>query len=397
MLYRIAIHGYYFVIRVAAIFNAKAREWVQGRATPVKNKQGLKNTLLVHCASLGEFEQALPFLEAIHEKYPKKDLMVSFFSPSGYNKCKLPAFVKEKVYLPKENRAQLSAFIQEFDITAVVLVKYELWRVFIEVAIANKVDLHLICARFYKGHSIFKWWSRTVFNLLREFKSIHAIDPYSFQQLKKYGFDHVFLSGDTRFDRVSKLELPAQIESLRFGMKKVVVLGSLWKTDWEKIQYMPNQRFSEYQWIVAPHEVNQETIQYFHTEFENKGLSIQLFSDLNTDEVKADVLLVDTIGDLKFLYQKGDLAYVGGGFKNALHNILEPMSYGLPCLIGNRITNFSEAQLAIDSEVCVSFESDFLEALNKAERIDCQLVLSFIAKNKGATKRILDNFELHNE
>lgn len=406
-LYLISIYGLNFLISIAALFNTKAKKWKRGRQNWFHE---LKNTLLhksgkrlwVHCSSLGEFEMARPFMEKWKENNPDWNLIITFFSPSGFEVQKEYSLAEWVGYLPLDTPGNAGQFYSVVNPDMVVFVKYEFWYYFLQEAIDKNIPVHVISATFRPDHFIFKKHGKLIRNLLKSLSTIFVQNQRSKDLLESNGFENAILTGDNRFDRVSSIadrtEKKDDILAWK-GNNQVLVLGSSWQEEENLIkEYLLDGSDSNFKIIIAPHDISESHLDSIEVLFSEIG--IDRFSS-TIFHPKNQVILVDTIGHLSSLYAMGDVALVGGGFGKGLHNILEPMAHGLPVLFGSQHSKFPEAANAIEHKC--AFEINSQESFNK--RID-QLfssnelrdeysnnALDFIKSNTGATARLMNELE----
>lgn len=386
MIQSVFIELYYVLIRIASIRSKKAKQWLDGRKQNPKNSNGLSNTCLIHCASYGEYEQAFPFIKAYKEKYPEQSILLSFFSPSGFEKIKKPEFVDQKIYLPRDRFNDVNTLLSEFNIQKLILVKYEFWPKLIQASLKRKVELYLISTRFEKNHPIFRFYFKKVNLCLKQFKQIFVIDKASLELLKDNGFNNVHIAGDTRFDKVL-LNKENKVDFNLKSSKMNFVFGSIWKSDWLVLKENLTELSKEYRFIFAPHEATSENISFFQKELKELNLEVGLWSKKET----SSHILIDTIGDLKYLYGVSDISYIGGGYGKGLHNILEALVFSRPCIIGPEYSRFPEVVTAVSEKVTVPIKDQkLLDALEVAKRIDSKSIDNFINEHTGASKRILD-------
>jgi 3-deoxy-D-manno-octulosonic-acid transferase len=317
-----------------------------------------------HCASLGEFEQGKPVMEAYKKRHPDWTLLVTFFSPSGYEvrkDCEVADFV---MYLPTESRRNIKLFLTTFNPRIAVFVKYEFWYDYMTALTERKVPMIFISASFRKNQIFFKAYGRWFLNQLRNVEMFFVQDKNSRDLLFEKGINKVEISGDTRFDRV--LETANSSEDLPWLAEfkdgyQVLIFGSAWSTETEfAIQIVQNLP-AGWKVIFAPHEIHGDKI----IEFKNtiKEASV-LYTDLNLQNaVESKVLIVNTVGHLARMYKYADIAIIGGGFDDGIHNILEPLTFGVPVFFGPNHDGFHEAEAAISNEI--GFEIKSWEELKK--------------------------------
>ena len=395
-LYNIAVLVYASALRVASLFHPKAKKWVVGRANYFDKLPEITASKVVwfHCASLGEFDMALPLMNLLKEKQPNCYLLVTFFSPSGmehYQKRK--NCVDLAIYLPIDTPRNARRFIQHFHPEKAFFVKYEFWSNYIFEAKKQHIQVFSLSCLFRKNQRFFKWYG----SFFR--KTLHAIDFFYTQNkasgllLNSIGISNFICSGDTRYDRVieNKLLLEKNERITRFLLgEKAIILGSTWPKD-EKfltpfILNNPQQKF-----IIAPHIID-----------ENHLVSIEKLlhgrTSRYTDENSNQVLLFNTIGHLASAYAYGKIAYVGGGFTGKLHNILEPSVFGLPVLFGPKFKKFPEATQFIEHGIgftistAEAFEKTITTIEKNLDEISAKAA-DLVIQNTGSSKKVLSHLD----
>jgi len=401
-LYNIGIRLYGFSIRFASLFNAKARLWVQGRRfwrSELKKKSDtLKNGFWFHCASLGEFEQGRPLMEALRQKYPKTPLIVTFFSPSGYEIRKTYPKADYVCYLPLDTPANARYFVKTLNPKAVFFVKYEFWTNFLKEVKESKTPLYLISGNFRNNQRFFTKKNPFYTASLRCFSHFFVQNECSQDLLKKIGLTNVSVCGDTRFDRVYQNAQCVQENQVLLDFvngEKVLVLGSTWPMEHHMIFPKINDGTISEKVIIAPHEVDSKSIKDLEA-----ALTVPNFRYSHHDEYKTlahkRVMILDGIGMLANVYAVGQMAYVGGAFGKGLHNILEPAIFGLPVIFGPHYEKFPEGQEFIDAGIGFSVQS-IDELLEKKEFISANYdqlkaeTVNFMNAKTGATNLILNN------
>jgi len=396
------------VLPVSGLFSGKMKLFVKGRKTVFQTlKTALSatdKTIWFHCASLGEYEQGLPVMEAIKKKFPQHKLVVTFFSPSGYENKKNSSIGDVTVYLPWDTKGNVNQFLNIVNPEITVFVKYEFWPNFLLELQKRKIPTYLISALFRKKQVFFKphgFWMRTVLNT---FTHIFVQDEKSKQLLKSIATYQVTVSGDTRYDRVSK-----QIEennSLDFidtfkGNSLCIVAGSTWPEDEEILIDFINQSPENIKFIIAPHNLKKDQIEALENKLLKKTVR---FTEMEGKDLSDfDVFIMDTIGHLKKAYSYADIAYVGGAMgSTGLHNILEAATFGVPVVIGKNYDNFPEAK-ALQSRaglfsVATKEEIDVILnklILNKSFREKTGMINGhYVQNNTGATQIILEKMLL---
>jgi 3-deoxy-D-manno-octulosonic-acid transferase len=396
IIYNIVIKAYSFLVWIASFFNPKAKKFISGRKNWKQNlKQALENNkkpvIWFHCASLGEFEQARPVIEGLEGD---NFILLSFFSPSGYEVRKNYAKANYVCYLPLDTASNASFFVKTINPKLAVFVKYEFWYYFLSALQNKKIPHILISAVFRENQYIFDTKSSFLLDKIKSYTRIFVQDENSFQILQKVGFSNAELAGDTRFDRVlqtknSTINLP-QIQEFK-NNEPLFVCGSIWNEDFEVL--LPFLNSSSVKTIIAPHEIHQEEINKWKNALKRK---VSLYSDNNPD---CEILIIDNVGLLSSIYAYANFAYVGGAFGKGLHNILEPAVFGIPVVFGPKIRKFPEAIALINNGGCFSIQDEneckaLLENLvnNENKQIGAPNA-EFIEKHKGASTKILTHIQ----
>lgn len=401
MLYDLSIYLYVFVIKVVALFNPKARLWVDGRKDILKRlKEAFEGNsspvAWFHCASLGEFEQGRALMERFKELYPEYKIVLTFFSPSGYEIRKSYSGADYVFYLPADTRANAKKFVDITNPRVVFFIKYEFWKNYLGVVNKRGVPLYLVSAIFRNNQRFFKWYGVTARRILRLFTTIFVQDDYSADLLKEVKGLNVVVAGDTRFDRVyqTAMQTPRNelIEQFCEG-SRVLICGSSWLPDEEIVCEIIKRGELGLKYVIVPHEVD-----IHHIETLQKMLCkpSTRYTQAKRDNM-ADILIVDTIGILSQIYRYTTYAYIGGGFGVGIHNILEAATFGKPIFFGPNYRKFREANELIDLGGAVS--------INNADELDAELLLlendeneydrrakitkQFVENNIGATEKII--------
>ena len=335
-------------MKMAALFNAKARLFVRGRksvfATLEKRLSPSDRVIWMHVASLGEFEQGLPILEGLRSAYPEHKLLVSFFSPSGYEVKKDSKAADVVVYLPMDIRANVRRFIALARPKLAIFVKYEIWPNYLLELKRQGVPALLVSARFKQGQVYFRGYGGFMARALGRFSHIFVQDQVSQDLLDDIGIERTTVGGDTRYDRVSEiLEADNTLAFMdRFkGDATCLVAGSTWPEDEAILVDFINHKSHDLKYVLAPHNIKSAHIAGLKKTIEKRTL---LYSEIQAkDPSDFEVLILDTIGLLTKVYSYADLAYVGGGFATGLHNTLEPAVFGIPIIIGPEYQGFGEA------------------------------------------------------
>jgi 3-deoxy-D-manno-octulosonic-acid transferase len=397
-----------FLLKIVALFSPKMALFVKGRKDVFKTLeakiQANDKSIWFHAASLGEYEQGLPVIEKIKEKYPSHKIIVTFFSPSGYEVRKNNTVANCTVYLPLDTQKNAKQFIELTNPELVFFIKYEYWPNYLNELKKRNIKTYLISGILRENQAFFKWYGGFYRKSLDAFDFFFVQNESSKQLLQSLGHQNVLVSGDTRFDRVSTiLEKNNTLNFIaEFKDNKItVVVGSSWPKDEEIIAQYINQYSNEnVKFIIAPHNIKAEQIAKLKalitkptalfSEKENQSLSDQ------------QVFIIDTIGILTKIYSYADIAYVGGGFGNpGIHNILEPATFGIPIVIGPNYSHFAEATALVKLEGCVSIANnkDLLETFDDLiYKPDIRfqkgaICRQFVQQNKGATAIILNHLQ----
>lgn len=392
-----------FILKIIALFSPKIKFFVTGRQTVLailKEKITVKDkTIWFHAASLGEYEQSLPVLEKIKTKYPNHKIILTFFSPSGYEVRKNNTFTDVTVYLPLDTQSNAAQFLNLVHPDLVFFVKYEYWPNYLKELKKRQIRTFLISGVFRENQVFFKWYGGFYRKALETFEHFFVQNAKSKSLLLQLGKTNVSVSGDTRFDRVvAILEKDNHLDFIsKFKNNKLtVVVGSSWPKDETLLINFINTTSHKIKFIIAPHNIKSEQIQ----ELKNSIVkSIVLFSEKeNKNLAEYDVFIIDTIGILTKIYSEADIAYVGGGFGNpGVHNILEPATFGIPIVIGPHYSHFAEATALVHLEGCISIsnQQELIEAFdNLIQNPDIRLekghiCSTFVQMNKGASDLIM--------
>lgn len=417
LLYNLGIRLYALFIRFAAFFNPKAKLWVSGRQSwKTELEQGLRpfangKRIWMHCASLGEFEQGRPVLEALRIRYPDACLILSFFSPSGYEIMKDYKGADLVCYLPIDTPANAKRFISMLKPSVALFVKYEFWLNYLKTLKTEAIPAYLISAVFRTSQPFFKWYGAIFRNALPSYNHIFVQDEFSATLLSQLGFNQSTVCGDTRIDRVLTISAEAK-KDLSFLEKfkansRLILAGSTWSKDDELLIPVFKQltlKIKGIKLVIAPHEVDERNVNRITGLLKQSGINYIRFSDLDKKEwdgASADVFILDAIGYLSNAYRLAHVAYVGGGFNGGIHSILEPAAFGLPLVFGPQHQKFNEARALLsmggatevtEPEECgrilETLISDPETHVQKSERVK-----QFMARNKGATHRIMEHLK----
>lgn len=404
-IYNIGIYLTDFALKCIAPINNKVKKGVLGRSETFKilekNITTKDKTFWFHCASLGEYEQGLPVFKALRDQYKNHKIVLSFFSPSGYEIRKKTPIADVVVYLPIDTKKNAKRFLDILNPELTIFVKYDIWPNFLNALKFKNLRAILISASFRKSQLYFKFYGKEFRNALFAFEHIFTQNEISKKLLSTINYNKVTISGDTRFDRVfSQLELDNTLDFISdFKNNNLcIVAGSTWPEDETiLINYINNKASKDIKFIIAPHNIKPTQIENLK---QNLNTDTVLFSEKTNKNLKnASVFIIDTIGILTKIYNYADIAYVGGAMGNTgLHNTLEPAIFGVPIIIGKNHSKFPEAQQMIENKgmFSISNQKEFDEILNELifnsekRKKTGSYNFNFIQKNKGAVIQILD-------
>ena len=392
---------YFWILRLAAFFgHKKARKLVQGQAQALSELEVWAKTLggcqvlWFHAASVGEFEQARPIIERLQSELPFRKVLLTFFSPSGYELRKNYPMVDKVTYLPFATRRNAKRFLEILPLEAAVIVKYEFWPAYLKVLKANKIPTYLISAIFRPRQLFFLPWGKGYLKLLHAFERIFVQDQASATLLQTHGVDRVEVAGDTRFDRVVEVMKMAKVlpivERFTLGAKHVIVAGSTWPKD-EQFLARYIAEHEDVKLVLVPHEIDSDHLHDIFQLFEGRYVRYTEATPQNI--TKCRVLLVDTIGVLSSIYRYGHVAYIGGGFGVSIHNTLEAAVYGMPVLFGPKWQKFREARglLQAGAALTVKNYNEFADGLEKVfanQTIMGNAAHDYVQGECGATEKI---------
>ena len=412
-LYNLFLLLYSCGIRVAAIVNPKARKWILGRRNifaeiqskldPDSNRDQNSKPVWMHCASLGEFEQGRPLLEELKSQDPKVKIILTFFSPSGYEVMKDYQGVDQVFYLPMDSPLNAKKFIEAVNPSLVLWVKYEYWFYYLTEIKKRNIPVLLVSGIFRQKQPFFTWYGEIWRKMLESFSHFFVQNTESKQLLATLGFsENVSLNGDTRFDRV--LEIADHFTEVRgiaefCGGSQVIVAGSTWEEDEIELLHFVNVH-KQVKFIIAPHEIDKANLKDVKEEFPNSVFYSEL-SDQQaaTGNGQPNVLIIDNIGMLSRLYNYATIAYVGGGYgADGVHNVLEAAVYGKPVVFGPVYEKFDEATGLVNAGGAFSIDGgpvkleNILNNLLEDERERKQMgkaAKQFVYSHAGASKKII--------
>jgi 3-deoxy-D-manno-octulosonic-acid transferase len=403
-IYNIGINLAHFGLKCASPFNEKIKKGIIGRENTFSVlEKALKpndKTLWFHCASLGEYEQGLPVFKVLREHYKNYKIILSFFSPSGFEIRKNAPIADIVVYLPIDTKQNAKQFLDIVNPEITVFVKYDIWPNFLNELKKKGLKAILISAAFRSNQSFFKFYGKQLRDALFAFEHIFTQNEASKILLESINYKNVTVSGDTRFDRVySQLEIDNTLDFIeRFKEDKIcIVAGSTWP-EGEKllINYVNNHASKEVKFIIAPHNIKSNQIKNIQEKLTVESI---LFSEKDNKNLKtAQVFIINTIGILTKIYNYADIAYVGGALgTTGLHNTLEPAVFRVPIIIGNNYDKFPEAKdmIRLNGMFSISNQIEFDAVMNeliqnKVKRLKSGVInFNYIEENKGAVNKIL--------
>lgn len=406
ILYNLAIFLYTLSLRIAALWNTKARLWVDGRKTvfdEIKNKVSPEdNKIWFHCASLGEFEQARPVMELFKQRNPSFKILLTFYSPSGYEVRKNYTGADYVFYLPADTVANARQFIELVNPSLAVFAKYDFWFNYLQTLQKCKIPVVVFSAVFRKDQYFFQEYAEWFLKILSRIDCIYVQDDESRKLLRKAKFNNVLVCGDTRFDRVMQIAE----HSIDFPLikkfkseKSTIIAGSTWKEDERIIIELIKKRKDTMKYIIAPHETNEKRITELMEEIPVSSLRFSQANEQNISDV--NVLIIDSIGILSQLYRYADVAYVGGGFGKGIHNILEPAAFSVPIIIGPNFKKFNEAVEMVNLSMAFTIDK-FRQMNNKitdlffvkgSDNAIKRRIAEYMKSKKGATQQVVEGIE----
>ena len=404
-MYNVAISIYSFFISMIAPFHKKAKLMIQGHKDTFEKleKQIDSNSKYVwfHVASLGEYEQAQPMIEIIKREKPAYKIILSFFSPSGYEVQKNNTIVDIVCYLPFDKKKNVKRFLDLARPSIVIFVKYEFWYNFIHGLYLRKIPVYLISATFRPNQLFFKPWGNVFKKILRYYTQIFVQDEASKRLIRKQGLDNVTVMGDTRMDRVIKIKETAKDIPLveKFGTLKdnqsILVAGSSWAED-ENLIIPYFNKHAYLKLIIAPHLINEEHLKQIEGKLKRPFIRYSQATEENIRDF--DCLIVDNFGLLSTIYRYGQVAYIGGGFGAGIHNLPEAAVHGIPVIFGPNYHKFLEARELLNNGggFTISNETDLNRILKNfvtsPEDLDIagEKAIEYIYESTGATKKIVD-------
>ncbi len=405
IIYSIAVKLYSVIVALASLFNKKASYRYKGVKETFKKIKNfsLSETIWIHCASLGEFEQGRSLIEEIKKKHPNYKAALSFFSPSGYEIIKNCEHADLIFYLPHDSRKNAKKLISLLKPKIVFFVKYEFWYWYINETNKNNIPIYLISGIFRKNQVFFKFYGKFFREILKKFTHIFVQNKESEILAKQINIPNVSVTGDTRFDRVfeiSQNRKKFEIIDAFTENKLTFIAGSTWKPDEDILFEFINKSNQDIKYIIAPHEVKKDNIAGI---LKLSKKNIIKYSEATVNSVKnADVMIIDNIGMLSSLYAYADIAYIGGGFGAGIHNTLEAAVFGIPIIFGPKYQKFDEAKELIKRKAGFSIfgKDDFFQIAEKLindlkfRELSGKNSKVYVHENVGATNKIFNAIAL---
>lgn len=390
--YNLFIRLFGLFARIYSHFNNKAKLWVNGRKDSIgilsEISKDTSPKIWFHCASLGEFEQARPLIEEFKKSQNTKKIVITFFSPSGYEIRKNYSLADYVLYLPEDTPKNALNFIEIIKPEKALFIKYDFWYNYLFYLTNKNIPTYFISSRFYSNHFIFSFLGKSLYKgLLNRVNCFFVQEEFSLKLLRENGYSNAIVSGDTRFDKVMQTALEKSgfldIETW-IKNQRVILFGSSWENE-EKIAADFYKKHSDWKVIIAPHDVSEKHLKEIEKVFSS---DLILYSNIGNAK-ETNVLLIDNVGMLSQLYQYADIAFVGGGFSGKLHNVLEPLAFKIPVICGKNISKFWEAEEA--KKLGILYTVNSIDELNLESllRIDKKSIEKFVQKYTGATKKII--------
>jgi 3-deoxy-D-manno-octulosonic-acid transferase len=403
LIYDLGIRLYGLLILLVSPVNAKAGQWVRGRKGLMKRLKSTIDPALpliwFHCSSLGEFEQGRPLIESIRKREPGRKILLTFYSPSGFEIRKNYTGADYIFYLPLDTRRNANRFFSLLNIEKAYFIKYEFWYHLLTRLKAKNIPAYLVSGIFRKKQVFFRPWGKWFIRILHCFDHLFVQQQSSLDLLASIGIRNVSLAGDTRFDRVHAIVQGIKKDpgfTAFTGSIPTIIAGSTWPHDEELLVRYINHTDRKIKWIIAPHEIHESGITRLAGQIQQRS---QRYTTLKDSELQqTDVIIVDTIGILSSLYQYGKVAYIGGGFGKGIHNTLEAATFGLPVIFGPKYQKFQEAVDLVATGAAFpvhdyeAFESILSSLLDDPEFLSTsgESARNLVLANLGATEKILE-------
>ncbi len=401
-LYNLFLLLYPLGAKLISVRNEKAKKWLQGRKNVFEQLRLIthdKKIIWVHCSSLGEFEQGKPLIEKLREQFSDVKIVLTFFSPSGYEVQKNYTGADYIFYLPLDSRSNATKFFDLVNPALAVFIKYEFWYYYISEANRRNIPLILASGVFRKSQPFFKWYGNFHRKMLQSISYFFVQDKRSIELLNSIGVQHVSVTGDTRFDRV--IEIANQFQPIKIiedfcGSAPVIVAGSTWTDDDEELDHYANTN-QHIRFIIAPHDISKARIDECLSLYKN-SIRFSEYQSNNEQRSNSNVLIIDNIGLLSKLYRYSTISYIGGGFgADGVHNVLEAAVYGKPVVFGPEYEKYIEAVELVEREGAFPVENalELEQQLNKLLYDEvlytkaCSASETFVKENAGATEKII--------
>jgi 3-deoxy-D-manno-octulosonic-acid transferase len=404
-LYNLSLIFYRIILHIVSTFNPKARKLIDSKKLWRNGleKLGPKkySRIWFHSASLGEFEQGRPIIESLKSNFPDISIVITFFSPSGYEVRKDYKCADIVLYLPWDTKSNASEFFDSVEPDITIFIKYEFWRHFLEESSKRKIPSILISGIFRPTQLFFKSYGESYRKILDCFDHLFLQNQQSIDLLSSIDVTNTTLAGDTRFDRVKSIVTDAErvdIASTFKNDEKIFIAGSVWKEDLEVIIPIINDSEVHLKYIIAPHEIDKGEIEAWRSKLQSDSV---LFSETRDVQSLASerIMIIDNVGILSRLYRYGDFAFIGGAYGPGLHNTLEAITFGMPVFFGNKnYKKYQEALDLIEARVGYPIEtSSVLKGLlikfgsHQDEYNEvCKKATTYIDSKTGASEMILD-------
>ena len=406
LIYSVFIYCYGLFLRLAALFNIKARQWVEGRRGLFAKLEPLikqydrekRNVVWFHVSSLGEFEQGRPVIEAFKKRWPEKRILLTFFSPSGYEVRKHYDQADIICYLPLDTPGNARKFLELVKPEMVFFVKYDFWFNYLGMIHLHNIPLYFISVLFRKNQHFFKWYGGWFRKHLRYVTRFFVQNAESGKLLESVKIEQVTLTGDTRFDRVFAIasqQAPNALVAKFCAGRPVFIAGSSWEPDEAVFIPLTRQKELDLKLIIAPHDTSPSRIKNIRERLDTPVICYSELNEENTDS--ADVLLIDSVGILSKLYRYATVAFIGGGFGGGIHNIQEPVTFGVPVFFGPNYRKFNEAcdLVALGGAFCITSSGELMAGVknicgNPQEHSRLSAICrNYVEANRGATEKIM--------
>lgn len=410
-LYNLAIYLYAIIVRIISPFHKKARKMIVGHKQTYKilKEKVDPNAKYIwfHAASLGEFEQGRPIIEEVKKKHPEYKILLTFFSPSGYEVRKDYLLADIVCYMPFDKRRNVRKFLRLIRPHIAIFIKYEFWYNFVNRLYKKNIPVYMVSAIFRPSQIFFRWYGKGMRKMLKYYECICVQDERSAQLLKNININNVEVCGDTRFDRV--IDIKKQSKQLKivesFSHKafaeneKVLVAGSTWPKD-EDIIIPYFNITTDLKLIIAPHTLDEAHLKYIESNLQRPHIRYsQAIPEMMSDY---DCLIIDNMGLLSSIYKYGQIAYVGGGFGAGIHNVLEAAVYNIPVVFGPNFKKFREAQQLLEQGggYSIADYQSFRGLIDEFLQYDATLSAAgqhagdYVQKNSGVIKKVMDILDL---